>query len=46
MLHIYQMEDLQQAETSPGWGGEGEVSNMTGYRLADSWGVGKEVNMP
>jgi hypothetical protein len=29
-----------------GWGGEGEVSNNTGYRFADSWRAGEEGNMP
>jgi hypothetical protein len=29
-----------------GWGGEGEVSNNTGYRSADSWRAGEEGNMP
>jgi hypothetical protein len=29
-----------------GWGGGGEVSNMTGYRSADSWRAGEEGDMP
>jgi hypothetical protein len=29
-----------------GWGGGGEVSNCTGYRSADSWRSGEEVNIP
>jgi hypothetical protein len=29
-----------------GWGGEGEISNSTGYRTEDSWRVGEDGNIP
>jgi hypothetical protein len=29
-----------------GWGREGEVSNSTGYRSADSWRAGEDGNIP
>lgn len=39
MIHSNERIDLQQAETSPGLGGKREVSNIIGYRSADSWKV-------
>jgi hypothetical protein len=29
-----------------GWGGGGEVSNIKGYRAADSWRGGEKGNIP
>jgi hypothetical protein len=29
-----------------GWGREREVSNITGYRVADSWRDGENGNIP